>query len=223
MSAITRPKAVVHYPDDDGEPMSDNTVQFDWITLIKCNLEHQFAGDPAVFVAGNHLIYPVEGHAKLRHAPDAYVAFGRPKVDRGSYKVWEEDGIFPQVVFEVWSPSNDAQNMEDRRGFYEQYGAEEFYIVYPQFPSHAEGWMREAGRFVRIPEMDGWVSPRLVIRFAVGADALTLTGPGGRVFLTPAEIAAERDAAEERAEAERLRAERLAARLRELGVDPDAV
>src|SRR5438270_7567894 len=93
----------IQYPDSDGKPMSDNTVQFDWIGLLKWNAEAYTADRPDVFVAGDHLIYAVEGDVKARQAPDVYVAFGRPKHDRGSYKVWEEDGIFPQVVFEVWS------------------------------------------------------------------------------------------------------------------------
>jgi Uma2 family endonuclease len=218
MSAVVSPnlKPRIHYPDDDGLPMSDNTAQFNWISIIKWDLEHQFASDPNVFVAGNHLIYPVEGNVTLRQAPDVYVAFGPKKGDRGSYKVWEEGGVFPQVVFEVWSPHNRQQPMEDKRDFYERYGAEEYYIVYPEFPAHAEGWRRDGGKLARLPEMNGWVSPRLGIRFVLNQGEVTVFGPDGRQLRSPAEIAAERDAAEKRAE-------RLAAKLRELGVDPDAV
>jgi Uma2 family endonuclease len=87
------------YPDSDGQPMADNTKQFRWIVLIKENLELLFADDPRVFVAGDLLWYPVEGHPEIRIAPDAMVVFGRPKGDRGSYRQWEEDNIVPQVVF----------------------------------------------------------------------------------------------------------------------------
>ena len=214
---------VIHYPDDDGLPMSDNTWQFNWIVLLHANLDAQYRNDPKVFVAGNHLIYPAEGDAKTRQAPDVYVAFGRPKQDRGSYKVWEEDGIFPQVVFEVWSPTNRQQQMEDKRDFYEKYGAEEYYIVYPEFPSHVEGWKRDGAKLVRIPEMNGHVSPRLGLRFVLDTGELTVFGHDGRQLRAPAEIAAERDAAERRAAEEMDRAEKLAAKLRELGVDPDKV
>jgi hypothetical protein len=37
------------YPDSNGEPMADNTLQFSWIVLIKENLEALFASDPHVF------------------------------------------------------------------------------------------------------------------------------------------------------------------------------
>jgi hypothetical protein len=126
--------------------------------------------------------------------------------------------------------------------------------------------------------MDGWMSPRLGIRFGLNPTKVSIWGPDGKRFQTPTEIAAERAAAEQRAtnqsrkaeeqahradeqaqlaKAERdradeqarlakgerdraddltrqadeqartaaaakARADKLAARLRELGVDPDA-
>ncbi|MBA4190238.1 MAG: hypothetical protein C0467_19810 [Planctomycetaceae bacterium] len=219
----------VCYPDSDGEPMADNTLQFDWIAILKWNADAYLASNPSAFVAGDHLIYPVENEPDTRLAPDVYVAFGRPKGYRGSYRVWEEDGIFPQVIFEVWSPNNRYKPMRKKFEFYERYGAEEYYILYPEFPAHAEGWTRKEGRLVEIESMDGWVSKRLGFRFALSAGQLAVFGPDGRELRRPDEIAAERDAERARAEAEAKRAEsaeqraaRLAAKLRELGLDPDA-
>src|SRR5580704_8781723 len=91
-------KPAIEYPDCDGEPMSDNTLQFKWIVVIKENLEAVFRDDPQVFVAGDLLWYPVEGQPTIRAAPDTLVAFGRPKGHRGSYRQWEEKNIAPQVV-----------------------------------------------------------------------------------------------------------------------------
>ncbi|MGI0493862.1 hypothetical protein ACN4EG_18930 [Alkalinema pantanalense CENA528] len=54
----------IHYPDSDGQPMADNTLQFQWIVTIKENLELLFANDANVFVAGDLLWYPVEGNNK---------------------------------------------------------------------------------------------------------------------------------------------------------------
>jgi Uma2 family endonuclease len=211
MSATITPPLkpiTIHYPDDDGLPMSDNSWQFNYILLLHANLDVQYRDATNVFVAGNHLIYPVEGDNKIRQAPDVYVAFGAAKKERGSYKVWEEGGVFPQVVFEVWSPHNRWQEMEDKRDFYQKYGAEEYYIIYPEFPSHAEGWRREGETFVRIADMNGHVSPRLGVRFALGTGELTIIGADGRPFRSPAELVEERNAAERaKAEAERAAAE----------------
>ncbi len=71
------------YPDSDGQPIADNTVQFRWIMVIYHNLAWLFAENPEVFVAGDLLWYPVQGDNKLRQAPDVMVVFGVPKGDRG--------------------------------------------------------------------------------------------------------------------------------------------
>jgi len=76
---------------------------------------------------------------------------------------------------------------------------------------------------VAIPEIQGWVSPRLGIRFDLTADTLAIYGPNGDRFLTSVALAQARDHAQQQAEAERQRADRLAQRLRALGIDPDQV
>ena len=43
------------YPESDGQPMADNTKQFELIVLIKKNLDLLFANDPNVFVAINRV------------------------------------------------------------------------------------------------------------------------------------------------------------------------
>ncbi|EKD09029.1 hypothetical protein SPLC1_S204300 [Arthrospira platensis C1] len=63
------------YPESDGQPMADNTVQFRWITVIYHNLAWLFAQEPNVFIAGDLLWYPVQGNNKLCQAPDVMVAF----------------------------------------------------------------------------------------------------------------------------------------------------
>jgi Uma2 family endonuclease len=230
------PQATVQYPDDDGQPMSENTLQFKWIVLIKEGLETLFRRDPNVFVAGDLLWYPEEGKPKIRQAPDVMVVLGRPKRERGSYKQWEEDGIAPQVVFEVLSPGNRLDEMLRKFRFYEKHGVEEYYIYDPD-DGELLGWRRGDGGLEEITEMNGHVSQLLEIRFepGEGPNNLRIIGPDGQRFLTHQELMeqaeAERQRAEterqraeterQRAEAERRRAERLAARLRELGIEPD--
>src|SRR5438874_13282 len=72
----------IEYPEDDGQPMSDNSKQFRWIQVIEGNLEAVVRDQPDVVVAGNMLWYPREGHSDERNAPDVMVIFGRPKGDR---------------------------------------------------------------------------------------------------------------------------------------------
>jgi Uma2 family endonuclease len=234
MSALTPP--AIHYPDSDGKPIADNTLQFRWIVTLQGNLDALFRDRPDVFVAGDHLIYPVEGKPKRRAAPDVYVAFGRPKGDRGSYKVWEEGGVFPQVVFEVRSPGNRAGKMARKLAFYDRHGAEEYYDFDPD-RSRLRAYRRADGQLDEVEVTAELVSPRLGVTFVAGGPELVVRGPDGRPFLTFEEVIALRDRAEGRAvAAERRAAEAegravtaegraaaLAAKLRELGLDPDAV
>ncbi|GIV15048.1 MAG: hypothetical protein KatS3mg022_0483 [Armatimonadota bacterium] len=216
MSTAVQAKQRVFYPDSDGKPMADNTTQFECIVTIKGNLELLFANDPNVFVAGDLLWYPEEGHPEIRQAPDVMVVFGRPKGHRGSYKQWEEDNIPPQVVFEVWSPGNRLSQMLEKMDFYRRYGVEEYYIYYPD-NGEWDGWLREGEQLVPVKGMEGWQSPRMGIRFEKGNGAdVQLFTPDGRKFLSFVELG-------QLAEAERQRADRFAAKLRDLGIDPERI
>ena len=79
LSPTPLPQSDLIYPDSDGQPMADNTLQFQWIVTIKENLERCFADHPEVFVAGDLLWYPQEGDNKIRRAPDVMVVLGRPR------------------------------------------------------------------------------------------------------------------------------------------------
>ncbi len=202
----TEAASAIIYPDSDGQPMADNTKQFRWIVVIKENLEILFAAVPDVFIAGDLLWYPTQGDNKTRQAPDAMVAFGRPKGDRGSYKQWEEDNIAPQVVFEILSPGNRLKEMTKKLQFYERYGVEEYYIYDPD-RIELVGLQRSGDKLNVIEEMNGWVSPRLGIRFELKPDTLEIFSPSGQRFLTPVELDQLREQERLRAEQESQRAE----------------
>ena len=182
-----QPHIEIDYPDHDGNPMSDNTEQFRWIVMIKENLEVMYAASIDVFVAGDLLWYPIEGDNKTRYAPDAMVAFGRPKGRRGSYMQWEEDNIAPQIVFEILSPRNYQPEMKRKLLFYETYGAEEYYSYDPD-RLRLKGWIRQGSELVVIPEMDGWVSPRMGVRFTFTNRDLKIYRPDGRKFMSSVEL-----------------------------------
>ncbi|MEM1168831.1 MAG: Uma2 family endonuclease [Cyanobacteria bacterium P01_H01_bin.35] len=215
------------YPDSDGQPMADNTIQFRWITVIQYNLAWLFADNSEVFVAGDLLWYPVEGNNKLRQDPDVMVIFGVAKGDRGYYQQWKENNIAPQVVFEILSVGNTPKEMNRKLLFYDRYGVEEYYIYDPQKNS-LTGWLRSEPSLEIIDEINGWVSPRLGIKFEVIEETLVLYGPDGQTFTDYIQVQEKLAAAENRAseaesrasEAEE-RAKRLEQLLREAGINPD--
>ena len=227
-------KTEIVYPDQDGQPMADNTEQFQWIVDIKENIEALYKDEPNVFVAGDLLWYPVEGSNTIRQAPDTMVAFGRPKGYRGSYMQWKEADIAPQVVFEILSPGNRTSEMKKKFEFYQTYGVQEYY-VYDPYDIELIGWQRE-GRYLQIiPQTNEWVSPLLKIRFVVTPDTLKIYRPDGEPFSNLTEMQAERNKAQaernkaqaslNRVQQERdqaqVRADKLAAQLKALGIEPD--
>jgi len=229
------------YPDSDGQPMSDNTKQFNWIVSIKLGCEALFKDDPQVFVAGDLLWYPVEGDNTIRAAPDTMVVFGRPKGDRGSYQQWKEDNIAPQVAFEVLSPGNTLVGMAKKFRFYERYGIEEYYLYDPD-KGDFSGWLR-SGAFLEVIETPiGWVSPRLKVRFELVDGELELYRPDGEKFSTYLELIEQNQQAQQQLEQsqqqleqsqqqleqsqqqleqERQRSGKLAAKLKELGINSE--
>jgi Uma2 family endonuclease len=233
-------KTEIIYPDCDGQPMSDNTLQFSWIVKIKENLEILFANDPDVFVAGDLLWYPVQGDNNIKRAPDAMAVFGRPKGYRGSYQQWLENNIAPQVVFEILSPGNRLAEMTAKFEFYDRYGVEEYYIYDPDRVDFT-GWLRQSGRLQGITNISGWVSPRLGVRFELNEE-LEIYTPAGELFLSPLEISQKAEAAllevdcqhiraeqerqqkeieRDRADAAEQKAAAMAAKLKELGIEMD--
>ncbi|MCC3407593.1 MAG: Uma2 family endonuclease [Microcoleus sp. PH2017_10_PVI_O_A] len=217
------------YPSSDGQPMAESTIQYKLIVKIKEGCESLFKNDPNVFIAADLLWYPVEGRPDISQAPDTMVIFGRPKGERPSYMQFLEDNIAPQVVFEIRSHNDRQTKMNKKLSFYQRHGVEEYYLYDPE-RNELEGWQRIEGNLEVIEPMEGWISPRLGVRFELGEDGLEIYRPDGQRFLSYAELEEQgelnRQRAEQavqRAEQESQKAERLAAKLRELNIDPDTI
>ncbi|GAB4289598.1 MAG: Uma2 family endonuclease [Oscillatoriaceae cyanobacterium] len=207
--------------------MADSTIQYQWITTIKGGCDAIFKDDENVFVAGDLLWYPVEGKPNISQAPDVMVAFGTVKGSRKSYKQWLENNIPPQVVFEVRSESDTQTKMDKKLVFYNRYGVEEYYLYDPQ-RTELSGWRRIDGMLDVIDPMQGWVSPRLGVRFELGDEGLELYAPNGEKFVDYVDLyqqkeleRQQKELAEQQLELERQRSERLAAQLRSAGIDPE--
>lgn len=131
--------------------------------------------------------------------------------------------------------------MRRKLAFYRRYGVEEYYLYDPDTEA-LHGWQRRQATLRAIPRMDGWVSPRLGIRFVLRAGALQVYHPDGSLFTTLTEVTAQRDQARQealqaqrdacQAQQEALQAQQreaqaqqrlaqMAARLRALGLEVD--
>ncbi len=241
------------YPGSDGQPMAESTLQWDWIALIALNFKSIFRDRNDVAVMSDLLWYPIEGQPRICRAPDLYVAFGVANVARLSYLQWREKHIAPTLTTEVRSGSNTDREMEDKRDWYDRFGVDEYYVIEPFYPEggsplplegHAHGYLRRGGSLQRLATLDGHVSPSTGVRFDLSAGGVRLFRPDGSPFQRYDEIenqideaqrqqrAAQREqraaqrqqqAAQRQQEEAQRRAEQLAAKLRELGIDPETV
>ncbi|MEM6632008.1 MAG: Uma2 family endonuclease [Bacteroidota bacterium] len=202
---------VIVYPDSDGKPMADNTLQALWIIMLYNNLRGIVDLDE-VFIAADHLWYPIEGDPKTRIAPDVMVVIGRPDGYRGSYKQWLEEDMAPQVVFEVLSPSSTEEEMLQKLNFYEKFGVEEFIILDPE-KGGFEAYVRKEEKLVQHSiKRKEWTSPTLSVQFSIEKGKLLAKHKDGSPFKTFTELKNEKEGLKSENE-------KLKARLRELGED----
>lgn len=215
------------YPESDGKPMAENTEQYDWIVIIKENLEILFAQNPQVFIAADLLWYPVQVEEGVpveplsvrSQAPDVMVIFDRPKGKRRSYRQWREENIPPQVVFEILSPSNKTRwgvkEMQAKFNFYQTYGVEEYYIYDPK-TYKLQGWLRQEEQLESISNLSSWISPRLGIRFEIRSKQdLEIYYPDGRKFISSIELSSQAELAQQQAELAQQKAQEATSQLQQ--------
>ena len=203
--------AEIIYPSSDGQPMAESTIQYELIVKIKAGCESLFKDDPNVFVAADLLWYPVEGRSEISQAPDTMVVFGRPKGDHPSYIQYREDNIGPQVVFEIRSHNDINTKMNKKLSFYQRHGVEEYYLYDPEI-NELLGWQRIEKYLEVIEPMEGWISPRLCVRFELGEDELEIYRSNGEKFLSYAELEEQSLLDRQRLQQESQRAEQEAQR-----------
>ena len=227
MTTLLQPDPDVLYPESDGLPLADNTIQFRLIATTQGGLDALFRHEK-VFVAGDLLWYPVE-HSSQSKGPDVMVVFGRDKGDRRSYQQWKEDNIPPQVVFEFVSKNNSITEVEGAKlDFYQQHGVEEYYVHDPERGT-LKGWLRQGETLQPIAAMTGWISPRLSIRFELIGKEMQLYSPNGERFATYPEIVEQREQERQLRKQAESKLDALSQRLKTLdpeqlqalGIDPE--
>lgn len=229
-------KSEPFYPSADGEPVAET---YDHLYALLTTLEviKQYLAGRQATVLANQFLYYAQGYPKLRVAPDVMVIFDVAPGGRDNYKVWEE-GQVPSVIFEITSQGTKEQDQVFKKTLYEQLGVKEYWLFDPKGE-----WMQEQLSGYRLrgetyePIQDSRSEP-LNLRLQVEGRLIGFyTEDTGEKLLIPDELVQAlrqeviaRQQAEERAQQESLRAEKaesqveqLKARLRSLGVDPDAI
>src|SRR5262249_3065497 len=135
-----------------------------------------------------------------------------PRGDRLSYQQWLEGNVPLTIVFEILSPGNNYIEMDDKLLFYEDYGVEEYYVYDPD-KNRLKVYLRRGDTLVRQRKVDGFISPRLGIRFELSGKEMVVNGPNGQRFITFEEVEAARQQAERQAEQARQQVEQAQQRV----------
>lgn len=209
-------RKAIEYPESDGQPLGETDKHRKLISHLIEMLEIYFAAQPDVYVSGNLMCYYEENNPKVSISPDVFVVKGAAKHERRVYKFWEEP--VPQVVLEITSRKTRKDDFGEKKDLYAWLGVQEYFVFNPDAKLRAplRAFRLHQGAFVEaIVTNQRVLSEELGLELVVVNKTLRLFDPHTQEFLrTPAEEAIARQEAEERVA-------RLAAKLRELGLDPD--
>jgi Uma2 family endonuclease len=207
------------YPETDGQPMAENEVQLFLMMALIAHLRAKLGG-PDAHVGGDLFWYPVEGEPKVVQPPDVFVVFGRPQEPkRRSWKQWEENGQPPDLVIEVVLPSNSWADLARLLRWYEKHGVREYVVLDPE-RGQVMVFRRQDDDLVLVPSET--VSELARLRFDPVDGRIEVTDLDlGRV-LEPHEMRALVDVERSRADDAEVQVAKLEAKLRALGIDPDA-
>ncbi|NJK62240.1 MAG: Uma2 family endonuclease [Synechococcaceae cyanobacterium SM2_3_1] len=200
------------------------------LLLIKC-LDWLWCDRTDYFAAGNLTIYYSTRKLKSEdfRGPDFFVVLGTEKRPRKSWTIWEEEGKYPNLIVELLSDSTANVDRGVKKTIYQNIFRTPDYFWFDPKSFEFEGFHLVEGTYEPIPPTEqGWRwSAQLELYLGIHQEQLRFFTSEGDLVPTPEESAtAERQRAEterQRAETERQKNEKLAAKLRELGIDPDSL
>ncbi|PSO51259.1 MAG: hypothetical protein BRC33_00750 [Cyanobacteria bacterium SW_9_44_58] len=210
-------------PCDDGIPMETQRHKMQMDLLIHTLypwLEQRNQG----YIGGNMFIYYSAAQLKNQDfkGPDFFAVLDVPKVERKSWVVWEE-GKAPDVIVELLSESTANDDKTKKKQIYQDQMRVPEYFWYDPFNSEDLAGFRLHGRIYQPISWEdkGYFCEGLQLyltRWEGNYEGVTTTWLRwadfeGNVLPTRGEMA-------QQAQAEK---EKLATKLREMGVDPDAL
>lgn len=189
MSAVLNPKIEakeIHYPESDGKPMGETDWHIQTIIYLSEALDVFFAKTPNVKVLADIMFYYEEGNPRKVFAPDIAVVKGVGKHPRRTYKLWEE-GVFPQVVFEISSRKTWGEDLNKKWFLYQQFGVKEYYIFDPEYdylPEPLVAYRFKRGELKQVSIKNRRIfSPELNLDVVDTGEGLRLFNPETKEFL----------------------------------------
>ncbi len=235
------------------EPEMESTLHWLQLVLLTTCLEWLWRDRKDFFIGSNLTIYFNRQQLKTRdfRGPDLFLVKGVENNEpRTSWVVWEEGGKYPDLIIELLSESTAEIDRKIKFDIYaEKFRTPEYFWFSPDTMEFA-GFQLQGGSYAEIPvNENGWRwSNELNLFLGVLNRQLRYFTAEGELVLSmeeetiqalqekrtayqiakesiqeadEAKLLAEREAV--RANQEETRANLLAAKLRELGIDPDKI
>jgi Uma2 family endonuclease len=226
------------YPTSDGKPIAETDYHRNLLGDLIATLKRFFENHEKVYVSGCLMLFYVRGNKRRYIAPDVFVVKGVPNANRFNYLVWEE-GRAPQVVIELTASSTRHKDTVRKFRLYRDLLRVKEYFLFDPLDKYLQprlqGYRLRQGGYRPVRAVEGRLPSRVLGLHLEAEDyQLRLYDPAAeRRLPTTQEIIAlatagrwpqqlEAEQEHQRAEQERQRADRMAARLRELGIDPEA-
>lgn len=236
------------------EPELETYLHLQQLILFLSSLEWHWQDRQDFFAAGNLTVYYSPKQIKNRdfRGPDFFVALNTQRYPRKSWVVWEEDGKYPDIIFEVLSNSTAQVDRTTKKDLYQNtFRTPEYFWFDPELSSlEFTGFVLMGGQYQPIERNEqGWMwSGQLQLFVGLHGEKVRFFTPEGELVLTPTEAAmraqsavevernrvkAEQEklkaeteklkAEREKVKAEKVRGDRLAQKLKELGIELDEV
>ncbi|MEA5552897.1 Uma2 family endonuclease [Anabaena cylindrica UHCC 0172] len=223
---IPIPEDVIFPPGDlysDEPPLETDLHRLQMTLLIQC-LEWLWRDNNDFYASGNVTVYYSPRQLKSEHfrGPDFFVVLGAERKPRKSWVVWEEDGKYPNVIVELLSDSTAKTDKGLKKQIYQDIFRTPEYFWFDPHNLELAGFVLLAGKYQPMEaNHQGWLwSQQLELFLGVDQHKLRFFTAEGELVPTPEEVAKHEFA---RAEQEKQCSDRLAAKLRELGIDPNTI
>lgn len=199
------------------EPPLETYRHLAQIIVLLTSLEWWWKDRNDFFAAGNLTIYYNLQQLRSRdfRGPDFFVVLNIERKERKSWVVWEENGKYPNLIIEILSETTAVTDRELKKQIYQDTFRTPDYFWFDLYTLEFAGFHLLDGQYQALAaNPQGWLwSQQLGLYLGIHAEQLRFFTAEGHLVPTPTQAA----------QLAQQQAERMAAKLRELGVDPNAL
>jgi Uma2 family endonuclease len=223
LETILEGEGIVLPPSDlwSDEPPLESDLHLLQIKLLLDSLNCWWHDRNDFYATGNLTVYYNPQKIKSRdfRGPDFFVVLGTERKPRRSWTVWDEGGKYPHVIIEILSKSTAAVDRGLKKQLYQDIFRTPDYFWFDPETLEFAGFHLIDGQYQSLePNAQRWLwSHQLQLHLGIFNNQLRFFTSDQQLVLTEGEYERQQK------ELAQQRSERLAAKLRELGVDPDAI